>query len=196
MPRLPRLQYPDAIYHVLTRGDGRQQLFHDDRHYERFTQGLVDEVDRSGWVVLAYCWMPNHIHALIKTPQPNLSNGMQHWLSGYANWYAKRNRRTGHLYQGRYKAFLVEDEGYYWNLSRYIHLTPATGVSPWRLGPKPIPTAATEAMRARVAAKTGLPTRSITGTGWPETAAATRQPLTASSLNRLWLVQWNLRSTG
>ncbi len=49
---------------------------------------------------------------------------MQHWLSGYANWYAKRNRRTGHLFQGRYKAFPVEDEGYYWDLSRYIHLNP------------------------------------------------------------------------
>ena len=60
--------------------------------------------------------MPNHVHALIKTPEPNLCRGMQHWLSGYANWYAKRNRRSGHLLQGRYKAFRVEDEGYYWNL--------------------------------------------------------------------------------
>ena len=55
---------------------------------------------------------------------------MQHWLSGYANWYAKRNRRTGHLYQGRYKAFLVEDAGYYWTLSRYIHLNPCNGSRP------------------------------------------------------------------
>ena len=59
---------------------------------------MAEEVDRSGWIVIAYCWMPNHIHALIKTPQPNLCRGMQHWLSGYANWYAKRNRRTGHLF--------------------------------------------------------------------------------------------------
>ena len=74
--------------------------------------------------------MPNHIHALIQTPELNLSSGMQHWLSGYANWYAKRNRRTGHLYQGRYKAFLVEDAGYYWTLSRYIHLNPCNGAKP------------------------------------------------------------------
>jgi putative transposase len=80
--------------------------------------------------VIADCWMPNHIHALIKTPLPNLSRGMQHWLSGYANWYAKRNRRSGHLFQGRYKAFPVEDEGYYWNLSRYIHLNPCNGGKP------------------------------------------------------------------
>jgi REP element-mobilizing transposase RayT len=130
VPRLPRLQYENAIYHILTRGDGRRRLFHDSGHYERFTQGLADEVDRSGWIIVAYCWMPNHIHALIKTPQPNLCRGMQHWLSGYANWYAKRNRRTGHLFQGRYQAFPVEDEGYYWNLSRYIHLNPCNGGKP------------------------------------------------------------------
>ena len=59
---------------------------------------LEDEVRRSGWMVLAYCWMPNQIHALIQTSEPNLASGMQHGLSGYANWYAKRNRRTGHLY--------------------------------------------------------------------------------------------------
>ena len=130
MPRLPRIQYPGAIYHIITRGDGRRKIFHDDGHYERFTCGLIEEVDRSGWIVIAYCWMPNHIHALIKTPQPNLCRGMQHWLSGYANWYAKRNRRSGHLFQGRYKAFPVEDESYYWNLSRYIHLNPCQGSSP------------------------------------------------------------------
>ena len=136
MPRLPRLQYENAIYHIVTRGDGRRRLFHDEGHYQRFTQGLIDEVDRSGWIVVAYCWMPNHIHALIKTPQPNLCRGMQHWLSGYANWYAKRNRRAGHLFQGRYKAFPVEDEGYYWNLSRYIHLNPTNGGKPLVAAPE------------------------------------------------------------
>ena len=64
---MPRLQYSGAIYHLVTRGDGRRTLFHDDGHYARFTQGLSDEVDRSGWIVLAFCWMPNHVHALIKT---------------------------------------------------------------------------------------------------------------------------------
>ena len=130
MPRKPRVQFPGAIFHVVTRGDGRQKLFHDDRHYKRFTEGLEAEVLRSKWQVVAYCWMPNHIHALIKTPEPNLSRGMQHWLSGYANWYAKRNQRTGHLYQGRFKAFQVEDSSYFWSLSRYIHLNPCVGKSP------------------------------------------------------------------
>ena len=130
MPRLSRLQYEDAIYHVVTRGDDQRRLCHDEGHYKRFTEGLAEQVDRRGWQVIAYCWMPNHIHALIRTPQPNLARGIQHWLSGYANWYAKRNRRTGHLYQGRYKAYPVEDEGYDWNLSRYVHLNPCSGAKP------------------------------------------------------------------
>ena len=130
MPRTPRLEYSNAIYHIVARGDSRRKLFDDSGHYDRFTQGLVDEVDRSSWSVIAYCWMPNHIHALIRTAHLNLCGGMQHSLSGYANWYAKRNRRTGHLFQGRYKSFPVEDEGYYWNLSRYIHLNPCRGAKP------------------------------------------------------------------
>ena len=136
MARKPRIPFPGAIYHIVTRGDGRQLLFHDDRHYERFTEGLEAEVLRSNWQVIAYCWMPNHIHALIKTPEPNLSRGMQHWLSGYANWYAKRNQRTGHLYQGRFKAFQVEDSSYFWTLSRYIHLNPCVGKSPLVAAPQ------------------------------------------------------------
>ena len=139
MPRPPRVQYENAIYHIVTRGDGRRPLFHDEGHYKRFTDGLVTQVDRCGWQVIAYCWMPNHIHALLRTPQPNLARGMQHWLSGYANWYAKRNQRTGHLYQGRYKAFPVEDEGYYWNLSRYIHLNPCNGSKPLADSPERYP---------------------------------------------------------
>jgi putative transposase len=139
MPRPPRIQFAGANYHIVTRGDGRRPLFHDAGHYERFTKGLQDEVQRSGWIVLAYCWMPNHIHALIQTHQPNLARGMQHWLSGYANWYAKRNQRTGHLYQGRYKAFLVEDAGYYWTLSRYIHLNPCSGLRPLTEDPESWP---------------------------------------------------------
>jgi len=136
MPRQPRIEFPGALYHVVTRGEARRQIFHDDGHYERLTRGLKDEVTRSGWKVLAFCWMPNHIHLLLQTPEPNLSRGMQHWLSGYANWYAKRNRRVGHLFQGRYKAFLVEDAGYFWNLSRYIHLNPCSGARPLAATPE------------------------------------------------------------
>jgi len=91
---------------------------------------MTKSTDPPAWQVLAFCWMPNHIHLLLTTPEPNLSSGMQHWLSGYANWYAKPNRRTGHLFQGRYKSYLVEDDSYYWTLSRYIHLNPCVGKRP------------------------------------------------------------------
>ena len=95
MPRVPRLQYENAIYHIVTRGDGRRKLFHGEDHYKRFTKGLAEEVDRSGWQVVACCWMPNQIHALIKTPRPNLCNGMQHWLSGYdAEEFERQIRRS------------------------------------------------------------------------------------------------------
>ena len=65
MPRPPRLRYPGAIYHLVTRGDGRRTLFHDDAHYARFTQGLSDEISRSDWIVLVFCWMPNEIDGLV-----------------------------------------------------------------------------------------------------------------------------------
>ena len=93
MARPLRIQYAGAIYHVMARGNGRQLLFHEDRDYQRMLDGLEKTVGRTGWEVFSFVWMPNHIHALIQTPQPNLCRGMQHWLSGYANWYAKRNRR-------------------------------------------------------------------------------------------------------
>jgi len=67
MLRPPRIQFAGANYHIITRGDGRRPMFHDNGHYERFTKGLQDEVQRSGWIVLAYCWMPNHIHCLLQT---------------------------------------------------------------------------------------------------------------------------------
>jgi len=65
MPRPPRIQFAGANYHIVTRGDDRRKLFHDDGHYERFTDGLRQEVGRSGWIVLAYCWMPNPVQSLI-----------------------------------------------------------------------------------------------------------------------------------
>jgi len=68
--------------------------------------------------------MGNHLHLLIKTPRPNLALGMQQFLSSYARWHGLRHRRVGHLFQGRYRAEMIEDEAYYWVVSRYIHLNP------------------------------------------------------------------------
>ena len=130
MARPLRIEFPNAIYHVMARGNGRQAIFHADGDYQRLTDGLEKTVARTGWQVFAYAWMPNHIHLFVRTPKPNLSRGMQYLLSGYANWYAKRHQRTGHLFQGRFKAELVEDESYFWTLSRYVHLNPVRGKRP------------------------------------------------------------------
>lgn len=85
----PRIQFSDTIYCESARDFGRRSLSHDVGHDERFTAGIEAEVLRSRRQVISYCWMPNHIHALIKTPDANLSNWMQHWLSGYANLIRK-----------------------------------------------------------------------------------------------------------
>ena len=114
----------------MARGNGRQAIFHIDDDYQRMTDGLAKTVLRNGWQVLSYVWMPNHFHLFVRTPKPDLSRGMQYLLSGYANWYAKRHQRTGHLFQGRFRAELVEDESYFWTLSRYIHLNSVRGKRP------------------------------------------------------------------
>jgi putative transposase len=139
MARPLRVEFPNAIYHVMARGNGRQAIFHGEDDYQRLTDGLAMTVGRTSWQVMAYVWMPNHIHLFLKTPQPNLSLGMQYLLSGYANWYAKRRQRTGHLFQGRFKAELVEDESYFWTLSRYVHLNPVRGKRPLTTHPRDWP---------------------------------------------------------
>jgi putative transposase len=85
---------------------------------------LEQTVTRCGWELVCYVVMGNHLHLLVKTPRPNLGAGMQSFLSGYAIWAGRRWRRQGHLFQGRYRAEMIEDESYYWTVSRYIHLNP------------------------------------------------------------------------
>ena len=124
MPRRLRIEYKDAIYHVMTRGNARQDIVYHDDDLRRLLADLERVVDRSGWLVLGFVIMSNHLHLLLRTPRPNLARGMQAFLSGYASWTARHRRRPGHLFQGRYKAEMVEDESYYWTVSRYIHLNP------------------------------------------------------------------------
>src|SRR5437868_1331806 len=100
---------------------------------ERSTDSIEHTVIRCGWELPGYVIMDNHLHLLLKTPRPNLAVGMQGFLSGYALWVGRRRRRLGHLFQGRYRAEMVEDESYYWTVSRYIHLNPVRA----RLVPRP-----------------------------------------------------------
>ncbi|WP_435005378.1 REP-associated tyrosine transposase [Tundrisphaera lichenicola] len=124
MPRRLRIQYENAIYHVMARGNARQDIVHDDQDRARLLDDLGHVVASTGWDVLAFVLMTNHLHILLRTPRLNLSRGMQTFLSRYALWAARHRRRPGHLFQGRYKAQMIEDESYYWTVSRYIHLNP------------------------------------------------------------------------
>ena len=136
MARPLRVEFAGAIYHVMSRGNARQKIFLDDRDYARFFEGLSRTVQRCDWRLLSFVCMPNHVHLFLRTPEPNLSRGMQYLLSGFANWHAKRHGRPGHLLQGRFKGELVEDESYYWNVSRYIHLNPVRGRRPLAAHPR------------------------------------------------------------
>jgi REP element-mobilizing transposase RayT len=139
MARPLRIEYAGAIYHVMSRGNARQAIFRDDIDRQRLLDDLEVTVFRYGWELFSFVFMPNHFHLFFRTPRPNLSRGMQRLLSTYANRYAKRHRRPGHLFQGRFKGELIEDESYFWTVSRYIHLNPVRGKRPLVSHPSDFP---------------------------------------------------------
>ena len=124
MARPLRIEFPGALYHVTSRGNASQRVFRDDEDRELFLATLAWVVERFGWRCHAYCLMDNHIHLLIDTPQPNLSRGMRQLNGVYTQRFNRRHRKVGHLFQGRFKAILVEKEGYLLELARYIVLNP------------------------------------------------------------------------
>jgi REP element-mobilizing transposase RayT len=124
MARRLHLQYPDAIYHMMARGNGRQDIVYDAAERDRLRDGLGRAAIRCSWRVYAFAIISNHVHVVLKTPQPNLGSGMQAFLSGYANGWSRRHRFSGHVFQGRYRTELVEDETYLWTVTRYAHLNP------------------------------------------------------------------------
>ena len=102
MARRLRIQSSDAIYHVMARGNGRQDIVQDDADRGRLVACLERTVRRSGWSLYAFVFLTNHLHLVLKTPRPNLAKGMQLFLSSYANGWARRHRHCGHLFQGHY----------------------------------------------------------------------------------------------
>ena len=124
MARRLRLQYPGAIYHVMARGNGRQDIVCDDVDRGRLQDELGKAAIRCRWQIYAFAIMSNHLHIVLKTPEPNLSRGMQTFLSGYANVWSRRHKFCGHVFQGRYRTELVEDGTYLWPVTRYVHLNP------------------------------------------------------------------------
>ncbi|MGC8638624.1 MAG: transposase [Isosphaeraceae bacterium] len=139
MARPLRIEFPGAIYHVMSRGNARRAIFHDAGDYQQLIDGLATVVTRLEWDLISFVLMPNHLHLLVRTPRPNLSRGMQHLISGYANWQARRRQRPGHTFQGRFKSQLIEDESYFWTVSRYLHLNPVRGKRPLAAHPRDWP---------------------------------------------------------
>ena len=124
MARSLRIQYVDAYYHVTCRGNDRRSIYRDDSDRELFLEKLKASLEIYGVTLHAYVLMGNHFHLLVQTPKANLSEFMRHFNIAYTGAYNRRHKRVGHLYQGRYKAILVEGDTYLLELSRYLHLNP------------------------------------------------------------------------
>ncbi len=124
MARPLRIEFPGAYYHVTSRGNERKNIFKDKKDREQFLSYVRSAYLRYKAVIHVYCLMNNHYHLLIETPRGNLSQIMRHINGAYTTYYNIRHRRSGHLFQGRYKAILVDADTYAGELSRYIHLNP------------------------------------------------------------------------
>ena len=126
MPRPLRIEYAGACYHLMSRGDRREEIFRDDLDRKRFLEVLGRACGKNGWQVHAYCLMSNHFHAVVETPQPNLAVGMRWLLGTYTQSFNRRHRQWGHLFGGRYKAQLIDERsaGYLVQACNYVHLNP------------------------------------------------------------------------
>ena len=124
MARPLRIEFEGAIYHVTTRGNERGKIFFTKRDYQKFKEYLAEAKSKYRFKLHAYVLMTNHYHLIIETPDGNLGNIM-HYLNGsYTTYINTKRKRSGHLFQGRYKAILVDKDSYLLELSRYLHLNP------------------------------------------------------------------------
>lgn len=124
MARRVRIHYPGACFHVMLRGNAKQEIFQGPGDIRRFEEILGEGVARYGVSVYAYCWMPNHVHMAVQVSDIPLSKMMQSLSQRYTGWVNHKYERVGHLFQGRYKAVLVAKLAYQMELIRYIHLNP------------------------------------------------------------------------
>jgi len=122
MARALRIEYEGAFYHVTSRGNKRKKVFFSKSDYQRFKSYLESAIEKYDYRLHAYVLMGNHYHLLIETGKANL-NKLMHYINGsYTNYINRRKGRSGHLFQGRYKAILIDRDNYLLELSRYIHL--------------------------------------------------------------------------
>ena len=136
MARPLRIEFAGAVYHVTSRGNGRQRIFHDDQDNRSFLELLEKTIERFHWSCHAFCLMENHFHLMIETPEANLSRGMHHLNASFCQAHNKRHDTVGHLFQGRFKSIVVDRESYLLELARYVVLNPVragmvTGPEDW-----------------------------------------------------------------
>jgi putative transposase len=124
MSRPLRVEFAGALYHVTARGNARAAIYLTDEDRIEFLTLLTDTVARHDWYCHAYCLMDNHYHLLIETTRPTLSKGMKFLNGTYTQSFNRTHTREGHLFQGRYKAILVQKDTYLLELARYIVLNP------------------------------------------------------------------------
>jgi putative transposase len=124
MARPLRIEYPGAVYHVTARGNGRQRIYGDDADFRSFLELMGKLTERYNWLCHAYCLMSNHYHLLLETPDANLALCMRQLNGIYTQTFNRRHHKIGHLFQGRYKAILVDKDNYLLELCRYIVLNP------------------------------------------------------------------------
>lgn len=117
-----RIEFPVALYHVTARGDLRSVIYVDDADRLEWLLVLTKVCTRFNFVIPAYCRMENHYHLMVETPDGNLSQGMRQLNSVYSQYFNRRHRQAGHVFQGRFKGILVQKESYLIELARYIVL--------------------------------------------------------------------------
>ena len=124
MARPLRIEFSGAFYHVTARGDRGEAIYESDADREAFLEILRAVIERFEWRCHAYCQMTNHYHLFVETVHGNLSKGMRQLNGVYTQWSNRRHRRSGHLFQGRFKGIVVDSDAYLQTLSRYIVLNP------------------------------------------------------------------------
>ena len=122
MPRKPRIHAEGAVYHVILRGNARQEIFSDDRDRFRFYDILHKSYERFRYRIVAFCLMSNHIHLAVQVGEVPLSRIIQNVAQRYTQWFNWRHQKCGHLFQGRYKAIMVDADSYLSELAAYLHL--------------------------------------------------------------------------
>jgi putative transposase len=124
MPRQSRIDAPGALHHIIARGNEKRKIFKDKKDYKEFLVRLGDILSHTQTMCYAWALIPNHFHLLLRTGTVPIVTVMRRLLTGYAIYFNRRYRRYGHLFQNRYKSILCQEDPYFLELVRYIHLNP------------------------------------------------------------------------